>query len=75
MLLHHCLRLRLHKKGKPCWGDKTPRYVLENPWLSEAFPKAKFVHIILDGRDVAASMIKAGWVNSFLKQVAIGKLW
>lgn len=55
------------KKGKQYWGDKTPRYVLEVPWLSEAFPDAKFVHIIRDGRDVAASMIKAGWVNSFLK--------
>ena len=56
-----------HKKGKELWGDKTPRYVLEIPWLSQAFPKAKFIHIIRDGRDVAASIIKAGWVNSFLK--------
>lgn len=56
-----------NKKGKNLWGDKTPRYVLEIPWLAEAFPSAKFIHIIRDGRDVGASIIKAGWENSFLK--------
>jgi hypothetical protein len=56
-----------HKKGKQRWGDKTPAYVLQLNCLAEAFPHAKFVHIIRDGRDVSASIIKAGWLNSFIK--------
>lgn len=55
------------KQGKKQWGDKTPRNVFEISWLAEAFPHAKFVHIIRDGRDVAASVVKAGWVNNFIK--------
>lgn len=47
--------------GKSRWGDKTPRYVLDLPWLAEAFPTARFVHVIRDARDVVASMRKAGW--------------
>src|SRR4051794_17280172 len=41
-------------QGRPRWGDKTPAYVLHMPLLAEAFPGARFVHIIRDGRDVAA---------------------
>ena len=55
------------KQGKQYWGDKTPRYIFDIPWLAEAFPQAKFIHIIRDGRDVASSLIKAGWVNNFVK--------
>jgi Sulfotransferase family len=55
------------KQGKKQWGDKTPRNVFEISWLAKAFPHAKFVHIIRDGRDVAASVIKAGWVNNFIQ--------
>lgn len=56
-----------HKYGKEQWGDKTPRYIFNIPWLAEAFPQAKFIHIIRDGRDVASSIIRAGWVNNFVK--------
>lgn len=49
------------KDGKPRWGDKTPRYVLEIPLLVKLFPKAKILHIIRDGRDVAVSWLRAGF--------------
>ena len=51
------------KRGKTRWGDKTPRYVLEMAWLARAFPDARFVHMIRDGRAVALSMAKAGWFS------------
>ena len=55
------------KLGKTRWGDKTPYYITDIPWLSNAFPDSQFVHIIRDGRDVAASIRKAGWVTSIRK--------
>jgi len=44
---------RVH--GKTRWGDKTPRYVEDIPFLAELFPTARFVHLIRDGRNVALS--------------------
>ena len=58
---------RSRKYGKIRWGDKTTRYIFDLSWLADAYPTAKFVHLIRDGRDVAVSLIKAGWVNSFRK--------
>ena len=55
------------KHGKSCWGDKTPRYIFDLDWLVNAYPTAKFIHLIRDGRDVAASIIRAGWMNNFVK--------
>ncbi len=46
---------------KPRWGDKTPGYVRDVPRLHGLFPRAKFVHIIRDGRDVALSLRQRGW--------------
>ena len=42
------------------WGDKTPLNVWNMNQISEVFPDAKFVHLLRDGTDVAASFIKAG---------------
>ncbi len=43
------------------WGDKTPIYVNSLPVLLQLFPGARFVHIIRDGRDVAASVLNLKW--------------
>ncbi|MGH2808694.1 MAG: sulfotransferase family protein [Actinomycetota bacterium] len=48
--------MRAHNKTR--WGDKTPRYVLKLPFLAEMFPRAHFVHLIRDGRNVALSYAK-----------------
>lgn len=42
--------------GKPRWGDKTPMHVEHMPVIAAAFPEARFVHIIRDGRGVLASL-------------------
>ncbi len=44
--------------GKPRWGDKTPIYVLSMRHLAVLFPRARFVHLIRDGRNVALSYLE-----------------
>jgi hypothetical protein len=44
------------REGKPRWGDKTPGHVGCMPALAELLPEAHFVHLIRDGRAVAASV-------------------
>jgi hypothetical protein len=46
-------------QGKRLVGDKTPDYVRSVPTLHALWPKARFVHLIRDGRDVCLSMM--GW--------------
>lgn len=51
------------------WGDKFPHYAdpevdpegLE--LINEFFPRCQFIHIVRDGRDVAASLLRKGWVD------------
>jgi Sulfotransferase family len=40
---------------KQRWSEKTPMHVLHIAKLAEAFPEARFIHMIRDGRDCAAS--------------------
>jgi hypothetical protein len=51
-------------RGKPRWADKTPGNVLHVSPLAVLFPEAVFVHLIRDGRDVAASFLELGWSSS-----------
>ena len=44
-------------QGKRLVGDKTPSYLRHMPTLHALWPKAKFAHIIRDGRDVSLSAI------------------
>ena len=46
------------RAGKLRWGDKTPRYVENIPFIAELFPGSRFVHLVRDGRDVALSYAK-----------------
>jgi hypothetical protein len=48
------------RRGKPLAGDKSPGYVRYLPLLHELWPKARFVHIIRDGRDVCLSVLDWG---------------
>ncbi len=43
--------------AKTRFADKTPRNVLHIDLLAGAFPDARFVHLVRDGRDVVPSML------------------
>jgi len=50
-------QLYAESKGKPRFGDKTPLYMQRLDVLERAFPDARYVHIVRDGRDAALSML------------------
>jgi hypothetical protein len=45
------------RQGKPLAGDKTPGYVRRMRRIHELWPRARFVHIVRDPRDVCLSML------------------
>jgi len=47
--------------GKPRWANKMPTYVYHLRALATLFPDAQFVHVIRDGREVAASLHERSW--------------
>ncbi len=47
------------------WAENTPEHVLYMREIKRTLPEALFVHIIRDGRDVALSLDKKGWVRPF----------
>jgi len=47
------------------WAECTPEHLLYIPWIRRELPDAQFIHIIRDGRDVALSLQKQGWVQPF----------
>jgi hypothetical protein len=60
-------------RGKARWGDKTPRYVEDIPFLAKLFPSTKFIHIIRDGRNVALSYSNVDFGPKTLAKAA--RLW
>lgn len=48
------------------WGDKTPKNTFELDMLLRIFPQAKFVHLLRDGVDVAASFVARGLMDDVL---------
>lgn len=48
------------------WADCTPEHVLYGEAIQETFPGASVVHIIRDGRDVALSLARLGWIRPIL---------
>ena len=43
-------------RGKDVWGQKTPKLVRHVDLLVRHFPKARFLHVVRDGRAVVASL-------------------
>ena len=55
------------------WIDHTPENIRHALTLSRIFPEAKFIHIVRDGRAVAASIAKLDWGPRTIQESA--KLW
>jgi len=49
-------RLYAAQHGKARFGDKTPGHIFLIPTIAALLPEAVFLHMIRDGRDIAASM-------------------
>jgi hypothetical protein len=54
---------RLRKKGVVCFGEKTPAHSGYVCQIRQVFPDGKFLWIYRDGRDVAVSLRKVGWMS------------
>jgi hypothetical protein len=52
-------------QGVERWAEKTPANLLYIPQIKETIPDALLIHIIRDGRDVAASMSRMCWGDTF----------
>ncbi len=44
-----------HFPGAIIWGDQSPLHTFFQPWILPAFPHARYLHLLRDGRDVIAS--------------------
>jgi hypothetical protein len=52
-------------QGVDRWAECTPEHLVYIPRIKREIPDALFIHIIRDGRDVALSLQKQGWVKPF----------
>lgn len=61
------LRLIMEAMGRrqrmPRWADTTPKHLLHMTEIRSQIPNALFIHVLRDGRDVAASMGQQRWVR------------
>jgi hypothetical protein len=72
-ILEHCanggdfLRIVMEsvaeKQGVQRWSECTPEHVLHLEEIKREIPDAKIIHIVRDGRDVAVSLEKQGWIR------------
>ncbi len=62
------------KAGKKRWGLKIMREIRDVRRYASVWPKARFIHIIRDGRDVAASQIleHSSWGYGDIERAAAG---
>lgn len=68
-------RLQTHDRPGTRWGDKTPEYVAHVDDLHRCFPRAQFVHIVRDGRDVYLSLEKRRWSDRGWTPYEVGRYW
>jgi hypothetical protein len=56
--------------GKPYWINKTPGLLTHLQRLPKLYPKAKCIHVLRDGRDVAASNLSLSWGPTNVRDAA-----
>ncbi len=55
-----------HHQNMERWADHTPDHVLYMQQIKSTIPDALFIHLVRDGRDVALSLDKQGYLDSYL---------
>lgn len=68
-------RLEVGSDTEVRWGDKTPEYVAHVDALDRCFPRAQFVHIVRDGRDVYLSLANRRWRDRGWSPYEISRYW
>jgi hypothetical protein len=64
------VKLLMHKNDNKIFVEKTPQHVIYLGLLLKHFPKAKFIHIVRDGRDCYCSALNHPWIpqaNSIIR--------
>jgi len=51
------------RQGHDRWAECTPEHLLYLRQIKSALPDARIIHIIRDGRDVALSEVRQGWIR------------
>ena len=77
-LLYGFMKKIAEKQKKERWAENTPDHIFDIKEIKQNIPNAKFIHIIRDGRAVAASLNKIGWVafqNKALSLISAGLQW
>jgi hypothetical protein len=71
-LLHlvHRYGESVHRRAARVWIDHTPSNAHSAVTLSEMFPAARFLHIVRDGRGVAASVLRLSWGPNTIARAA-----
>jgi hypothetical protein len=62
--VRHVYTLWAAQRGRSRYGDKTADHVRGLDVLTALFPEARVVHVVRDGRDVAASFLELGWSDT-----------
>ena len=65
-----CYAESQEKKDISWWIDQTPNNMRRAVTLLDLFPEAKFIHLVRDGRAVAASLIPLEWGPSNILRAA-----
>lgn len=55
------------QSGKSRLAEKTPAHVFHMRFITEVFPRAQFIHMIRDGRDVVKSLKNMDWANDSVR--------
>lgn len=67
------VRRYAERTGRPnarVWIEHTPQHALRAAMLLELFPGARFIHIVRDGRGVAASVLPLTWGPNTVERAA-----
>lgn len=72
-----CLTARA---GKRRWAEKTPKHILHIEAILEAFPRARIIMMLRDGRDVAYSLYRRTGnleesIDRWLFNLKVGRSW